>query len=225
MKTLRRWTSSITTSFEWMISQVENHEALVTAAIKEVQESGARAQVQLKRMKVDGQNMRRKLVDLRNTSEQWKERARATAGLDEKRALECLRRQKRVDKESAELEIQEREHTKLEKQLSQDLLLIDERLIRLRQQRNTLRTRQSRAEALKSLQSDDGNIISEIDEIFERWEVKIAEYEVIGSCSVRPEDDLENQFENEEEEAALREDLKCLLNPTPVEANINEKEI
>jgi phage shock protein A len=211
MKTLRRWTSAISSSFEWMVGQIENHEALVSSAIKEVQEAGARAQVQLKRMRNDGQQMRKRLEELRSQSVAWTERAKASATQDEKRALECLRRKKRGDEQLAELETQEREHTKLEKQLSQDLVSIDERLTRLRQQRNTMRTRQSRAEALQALQSDDGQAISEIDDIFDRWETKIAEYEAVGACRLERNDDLETQFTTEEEERELRSTLNALL--------------
>jgi phage shock protein A len=210
MKTLRRWTSSITSSFEWMISQVENHDALINASIKEVQSAGARAQVQFKRMQNDGQNMRKRLTELRSAAEQWRARAVQCAMQDEKRALECLRRQKRLQKDIGELESQEREHAKVEKQLAQDLVSIDERLQRLRQQRNTLRTRQSRAEALQSLQSDDGRLLSEIDDIFERWETKVAEYEVGGVCTGQQIDELEATFENAEEEAALRAELQTI---------------
>ncbi len=211
MKTIRRWTSALTSSFEWMISQVENHEALVTSSMKDVQEAGARAQVQLKRMRLDGQQMRKRLADLREQVELWCSRAKASADVDEKRALECIKRKKRIEREIGEIEEQERDHTKLEKQLTQDLVVIDDRLTRLRQQRNALRTRQSRAEALRSLQNDDGLVISEIDEIFDRWETKITEYEVQASCRLDEKDDLEAQFTSAEEESALKEELKTLL--------------
>jgi len=212
MKTIRRWTSALTSSFDWMVSQVENHEALINYSIKEVQEAGARAHVQLKRMRLDGQHMRTRITELRDQSDLWKERAKTSAAQDEKRAIECVKRKKRCDREACELETQEREHAKLEKHLGEDLTVIEERLLRLRQQRNTLRTRQSRAEALRALQSDDGQVISEIDDIFERWETKITEYELEGSGRiVKEEDELEAQFTTAEEEIGLREELRALL--------------
>lgn len=210
MKSLKRMTSSIVASFDWMVSQVENHESLVNSAIKEVQESGAKARVQLKRVQQDGKNMRKRLSELRDADEKWRERAITIADIDEKRALECLRRRKRVQKEITDLEVQEREHAKLEKQLSEDLTLIDDRLIALRQQRNLLRTRQSRAEALTALKENDSHIISEIDDIFDRWETKVAEYEIQANCNSKSYDDFETEFVSTEEEAELKEMLAML---------------
>jgi len=209
MKTLRRLTSTIVSSFDWMISQVENHESLVNAAISEIQEAGGRAMAQLKRVKQDGQNMRRRLQELRQTEELWAERAIGTAKLDEKKALECLRRKKKVQKEIAALEEQEREHAKLEKQLSSDLEVVKERITVLKQQRNVLRTRESRAQALRALQSDDPRLISEIDEILTRWESKVSEYELHGSFEAGS-DQFEDDFVGAEEESELRSELSKL---------------
>jgi phage shock protein A len=214
MKTIRRWTTSLVTSFDSMISQVENHEALVNASIKEVQQAGARAKVQIGRVRQDGQQMRKRLLELRAQDEQWGERALRTATLDEQKALQCMKRKKRIEREISDLETQLVEHTRLEKQLSADLVLIDDKLIRLRQQRNLLRTRQSRAEALKTLQQDDSGIISEIDDIFERWEVKVAEYEATSSSTPFVADELEHEFAGDEEKDDLKQALQELQEKT-----------
>lgn len=218
MSTIRRWTAGLVTSFDSMISQVENHEALVNASIKEVQQAGARAKVQIGRVRTDGQMMRRRLSELKNQEEQWTERALRTAAIDEAKAVQCVKRKKRIEREIAELETQILGHNKLEKQLSSDLALIDDKLTRLRQQRNLLRTRQSRAEALKTLQQDDSGIISEIDDIFERWEIKVAEYEAGAQAPMRGADELEQDFATEEE----REELKTALQELVAKAASNQ---
>jgi len=215
MKTLKRFATTIVSSFDWMISQVENHEALVDAAIRDVQQAGARAGVQLKRVKQDGINMRKRMQELRESAEVWKERAQKSADLDEKRALECLKRRKRLEREIAALEEQERGHAQVEKQLSADLKVIEERLGVLKQQRNVLRTRQSRAEALKTLHGDDSYLLTEIDGILERWESKVAEYELQGECAVSGEDELEQEFLSKEEEEELKEELKEICGKEP----------
>lgn len=211
MKTLRRWTTSIVTSIDQMISQVENHEALVNVAIGEVQEASARARVQLKRVEQDGQRMRKRLVELHEGSELWRDRAVKAAGVDEKRALECLKRKKKIEREIASLEEQEREHVRMEKQLCVDLKTVEDRLQQLKSQRNLLRTRQSRAEALGALGGEDTSIISEIDEIFDRWEIKVSQYEVHGESAYKREDEFEQQFVSEEEEEELKIALVELL--------------
>lgn len=211
MNTLKRWTTSVLSSVDWMITQVENHEALVNSAIDEVQRSGARARVQLNRVMQDGRKMRARLEELREKELVWKDRAVKSAALDEARALECMKRNRRTQKEIESLEEQVKEHARIERQLTADLGSIDQRLGQLKTQRNLLKTRQSRAEALRAFQAEDSHIISEIGDIFERWEVKVGEYELQGDCALRGGDDFEGEFVSQEEEEELRESLKKLL--------------
>ena len=211
MGTLKRFTSSITAHFNWMLSQVENHEALVNSAIQEVQESGARAKVQLKRVALDGQRMRQRLMELRDAAVLWEERAKKCAGIDEKKALECLKRKKKAERQIAELEEQEREHAKVQKTLGSDLELLDERMKQLKAQRNLLKTRESRARALGALQQDSTSLIGEIDDIFDRWESRVNEYEIKGECPLSNTDDLDDEFSSGEEEEELRLELAKML--------------
>lgn len=218
MKTIRRWTVGLVSSFDWVISQVENHEALVNSAIQDVQEAGARAKVQLKRVRLDGENMRKRLKELHDAEELWKGRAIRSAGENEKRALECVRRSKRIAKEIADLEVQQREHARLEKQLTEDLGNIDVRLADLKRQKNLMRTRESRAQILSAIQKQDSAVISEIEGIFERWETKVSEYEAINEVTRDPLDDLESEFVSQEEEEDLKLALSGLLESAPKQA-------
>lgn len=211
MKTIRRWTAGIVSSFDWVISQVENHEALVTSAIQDVQEAGARAKVQLSRVRRDGESLRRRLTELRDGEDLWRQRAVKLAQTDEKRALECVKRAKRHAKEIAELETQEREHAKLEKQLAADLAAIDARLGELNRQKNLMRTRESRAHVLAAIQKNDSNVISEIEGIFERWENKVAEYEILSEAQSSGDDDLATELSAQEEQEELRVALTEML--------------
>lgn len=207
MKMMKRWTTTITSSFDWMIAQFENHEALVTSAIREVQQTAAKARVQLEKVKKDGLEMRKRLAELRGLEVSWKDRAVRVNEIDQTRALECLRRRKRVMREIAELEVQERRHKSLEEQLGNDLTLLEERISVLKRQKNTMSTRQYRAEALQAIQSDGTGVISEIDDIFDRWEAKVAEYEIVSHGLNDRRDELEREFLSEEEEKELRETL------------------
>jgi phage shock protein A len=211
MRTLKRIGASIVASFDTVVSQVENHESVVNCAIREVQETGARAKLQLNRVRQDGQSMRKRLLELREQTELWQERAKKTADIDEKKALECLRRKRRLEKSIADLEVQEREHARFEKQLSADLIVIDEKVVRLKQQRNVLRTRQSRAEAMKLLQADDSSLVTEIDDILERWEIRVGEYEAQSTALTESTDDLAEDYSIQEEESSLKEELSKIV--------------
>jgi phage shock protein A len=114
--------------------------------------------------------------------------------------------------QASALEEQIVRHATLEKQLAADLNCVQEKLVALRQQRNLLRTRQSRAEALRLLQSVDSVAMGEIDDIFDRWESKISGLELFSDlASSQLEDDLDADFSSTEEEAELRKVLSSLV--------------
>jgi phage shock protein A len=202
---------SLVSSFESVIHQIENHEAMVAAAIREAEQNGHRAKAQLQRVKRDGHAMRQKLLELKDQAASWQSRAKQTGESDPAKALECLRRCKRLHKQLEALEVQEREHSKRERQLTEDLSTVEERLIALRQQRNIMRTRQSRAEALRLIQQVDSTAVSEIDDIFARWEAHVSSAELTAGAETVERDDFEDAFESAEEEEVLRAELTQLL--------------
>ncbi len=207
MNFIRRWTTSISSSFEWVVNQVENHDAIVSATIRDMQAAGLKAKMQLSRVQKDGERMRKRVSELKEMQTVWADRALRVAGEEKEKALECLRRKKQADRERASLEEQLTEHSKLEKQLTIDLKLIDERISELRRKKNAFNARQYRAEALKAGQLSELGLVGEIDEIFNRWEFKIGEYEGLDFGK----DALEDDFVTEEERAGLEVELDELL--------------
>lgn len=222
MKSLKRFTASILSSFESVVGQLENHEALVGVAIREAEEAAVRAKGQLSRVQRDGQVMRKRHQELQGRIEVWQSRAVRCASVDEEKAVECVRRRQRFIAQAATLEEQIVRHGTLEKQLAADLGIVQEKLVALRQQRNLLRTRQSRAEALRLLQSVDSVAIGEIDDIFDRWESKISGLEMFSEfSSSQLEDDLEAHFSTTEEDAELRKVLSALVGTAESEKSEN----
>ena len=94
MGIVRRFTSTVSSSFDWVITQIENHEALVGAAIRDAQGAVAKARAQLQRVKGDGQRLRERLSEAQTNMELWQDRAIRIAKTDQERAIECLRRKK-----------------------------------------------------------------------------------------------------------------------------------
>ena len=213
MNSLRRLTASILSSFEGVIGQLENHEALVTTAIREAEQAAGRARAQLCRVQKDGLAMRTRVEELREQASTWEERAKRIATQDEAKALECVRRRQRHLAEAAKIEEQAVGHVKLERQLNADLAVVQEKLTALRHQRNIMRTRESRAEALRVVHSVDSSTIGEIDDIFDRWETRISacEHHVESSISIDV-DELNQEFTSKEEEGELHAILKTLKN-------------
>lgn len=210
MNTFRRLSTSVRASFGFLVDQIENHEALVNAAIKEIQEASARARVQFQRVKADGEVIRRKLSELHEAEQKWNERAIKVKDTDEQKAIECVRSLQKTKKQISTLEEQERVHKRLEVQLADDIRHIDEKLANLKRKRNSLATRQSRSEALGTLNQIDSNSLTEIDEILERWEIKVVGSEIGLQNSLSNEDALEEEFRKEEDEKEIKQYLKDL---------------
>lgn len=211
MKSLRRLTASIMASFEGVVGQLENHEALVTASIREAELAASRARAQLSRVQRDGAGLRKRIEELREQAGLWEDRAKKSLSIDQERALECVRRRQRASAHAEKLEVQAHDHLKLERQLAADLRIVDEKLIALRQQRNIMRTRESRAEALKLVHAADSSAIGELDDIFDRWEARIVTSEDQSrGISADDGDDLSEQFESQEEREKLIAELTSL---------------
>lgn len=204
----KRWTSGVLSSIDGFIAQVENHEAQVTSSLRELDQGVARSKVQLARVGRDGATLRQSLAEEREAAVRWRERAQRET--NDGRALECLRRAKRSETRSAELTRQEAEHSRVEAQLKRDVRTLEQRATELRQQRNTMRTRQSRAEALVIVQGQGDIHCSEISEIFERWEIRVAESEVASGCVNPTADELDEELTSAEEEAELKLELEAL---------------
>ncbi len=209
MKIFRRWTTGIVSRVDWMVSQVENQEALVNSAIREARQSAARAKVQLGRVKNDGKKLQAQVDEQSEACTLWKERARACAATDEERALECLRRSRQAENRLKQLHQRLKEHQQVERQLTRDVAQMDSKISGLVEKRNLLRTRQSRAEAMSVVHDPDGPISEELDEVFDRWETQVVEAEYKGACELEG-DSFGQVFVEEEDKADLKEELKRL---------------
>lgn len=205
MARFKRWTHGFVASIDSMIVQVENHEAQAASALRDLEQGVARSKVQLARVERDGRAMKQALDEEVEAAARWRDRARREE--QEARALECLRRHKRAEARSKELRESYGEHERIEQTLKRDVQTLERRLTELRQQRNTMRTRQSRAEAFSVAQAQGDAENSEIGQIFERWETRIAESEVQSGCLTATVDSFDEEFLDAEEAASLKLEL------------------
>ena len=206
MARIKRWTQELLASIDGMIVQVENHEALATSTLRELERGVARSKVQLMRVERDGQVLRQALAEEREAATRWRERAKREE--PQTRALECLRRCKRSEARVSQLLHDQAEHAIIEQQLERDIRTLERRVIELRQQRNTLRTRQSRAEAFTIAQGASDAENAEIFAIFERWDMRVTETEVSSGCLVVTSDSFDEELLDAERTAALELELR-----------------
>ena len=205
MHALKKLTIGIWSKVDEVVVKVENHDALVTTAIRELQQEMGEAKARLGRVRKDGARMTHTLETARENATLWRKRAAEMVADDEK-AMECLKRSKKEAAAAARLEARLVKHREAEDHLAETIALIERKLDALKEKRNILRTRQTRADALKFAGSDTESFGEEVEEILERWESKIERHEYTREQG-EPIDELEREFTTREEQAELIKEL------------------
>lgn len=210
MSLIRRISTTISSSVDRAVSKVENHDAIINAALRDTQQAAARSRVRLNRVQKDGHNLKTRRAALQQASVRWTERAKTVAGDDESKALECLRRRKDCETQLRHLDDSIAKHDELEERISAQVKKIEERIGEVAQQRNMMRSRQSVADAMRTIHGVEGISYGEIEDTFDRWEINLGETEVLMN-STTSVDPLESAFQAEEDTAELRAELEELM--------------
>ena len=208
MSRIQRWKLSMTSWVDGVLSQIENHEAAVNAAIGDVRQATARARVQLKRVERDQASLRESLAQEESAAARW--RTRAVAAADEEAAIECLRRHKSSEQRAALLRTRLLEHERSEHELREGVRVLGARLAELNERKNLMCTRQSRAEAARGM-ALPAESSADLEDLFDRWEMRVGEIE-LASERAEPIDAFESRFQQVEERAVLRAELEAMRN-------------
>lgn len=210
MSLIRRISTSITSSVDRAVSKVENHDAIINSALRDTQQAAARSRVRLERVRKDGHALKTRHANLVLAESRWKDRARSTAATDEGKALECLRRRKDCEAQLQNLQQSIEKHEELEARIVEQVKKIEARIGEVAQQRNMMRSRQSIAEAMRTINNIEGVSYGEIEDTFDRWEINLGETEILTGA-IANTDPLESAFLTEEDTAELRAELSELL--------------
>ena len=210
MSLIQRITATLTSSVDRAVSRVENHDAIINAALKDTQRAAARSRVRLERVRRDGNARKTRLNELEKAASRLAERARWIAEDDENRALDCLRRRRDCLQQIDKLTHSIARHDELEQRLGEQVREIDERIKEVTEQRNVMLSRQSVAEAMYAMNAVQGGSAVDIEDTFDRWEINLGETELLFGANVAA-DPLDTSFLEEEDRAALRAELEVLL--------------
>ena len=211
MSLIRRISATLTSSVDRAVSKVENHDAIVNAALRDTQQAAARSRVRLERVRKDGHALKNRYQSLQLAETRWTERARRLATSDEAKALECLRRRKECATQLRNLKDSIEKHEELEGRIAAQVKKIEARIGEVAHQRNMMRSRQSVAEAMRAIHNIEGVSYGEVEETFDRWEINLGETEILLGAS-SASDALESEFLAEEDTEALRAELDELMN-------------
>lgn len=209
MSIFKRVSASLHAHVDKLVGQMENHDAVVEAALKEQRQAVARAKVRLERLSREGERLRREEETARREVSLWTDRARQSTG-DEETALECLRRRRAAQARCDELAEALRRHGAAQEKLARDVGEAEMRVRNLDQQRHLMRTRQSAAEALRATDGTEGTGPIDVEAAFERWSETVTEAELATEPSTQA-DPLAHRFEEREERDALKAELDALM--------------
>ncbi len=201
MKRLQRWTLGICSGVSETLGELENHEAVTQAALSDMRRSLARAQARAGSLRRHHEQLMNQSSRSLDEAQRW--RTRAQLEVQEGPAVECLRRSRAADQKSQLLRKRAEEGRAQLEEVEAQVRKEEARFVELQSKHRLFQARQAAAHASSACAQSLGKS-SRVDEVFERWELKISEQQY------RPEDHLESDFdafsdnyERKEEEAAL----------------------
>jgi phage shock protein A len=205
MRVFHRLKQTLSVSIESLLDQVENQEAVVVATIREVEQGASRVRVHRKGCERRIQLLEQRLEEYGKEASLWRDRALRLKG-DRDKAVECVRRMRAIEGEKTEAVAQLEKQKQLLETIREDERIIDDKLAELKRRRAQLSSRQARTDAQAGVET-----LGDIDGVFDRWEARIEEREVVTEVRSRATDGFARTLTQEEEAAALNADLDRLL--------------
>ncbi len=213
MSLLKRFVTTVHASVDRTLAGIENHEAVVDAALRDSREAVSRARVRLARLEKDGAEQRNRVLELTSQIDLWNERARSVAGDDREKALACIQRRRQCEQELHSAKTQMQEHEKIIKRVRDSISDSTSRVQTLQNQRNQMRSREAAAHAGQIVHKLDGRVGDDVEAAIERWEVTVGQAELISEHypTADSTDEFAESFLTAEENTLLESELDALL--------------
>ncbi|MCP3669412.1 MAG: hypothetical protein GY814_03040 [Gammaproteobacteria bacterium] len=210
MSIIKRISTTLFSKIDHVVGEIENHDALIQATIKEQRKKIAAAKVQHARLQGAQQRIQEQISQLTAEERQWAERAIKEAERDPSQAMACMQRRQQAQNQIKQLGQSRDEYQKAAEKMAQDLSHSDSDLRSMKQKHELLRSRQTSADALTVISDMDHTHTDELESSFDRWEIKISQAEIMAD-SYEPVDTLEQAYINEENQQALSIELEELI--------------
>ncbi len=216
MSIFKRLSATVASRVEHLVGEIENHEAVVDATLKDMQHKIAQAKVRLAQVNREKSRLDGKIEELKEKAQHWRTRAIESAQKDEETALKCLGRAKHCDQQCSTLLQSQQQYQATVQKLTDDIDSAQQQLVDTRQKHTLMRARQSTSAALKATTETDQNINQQqLEDTFDRWEVSILETELTNNQSAdfthENADTFEQEFIAREEREALSQELATLI--------------
>ncbi|MCG7871218.1 MAG: PspA/IM30 family protein [Candidatus Thiodiazotropha lotti] len=214
MSLFKRLSLTIRSQLDDAVSRIENHDAIIDAALQESRDAIARLKLQQSRMnrKLDGIDSQ--IDTLHKDEQRWVERAKSLTKHDEAQAITCLEQRDRCSDKLKQLQQQRDQCTEMTFRLSKNLLKLEQKLINDEQRLQEFRGRDLTTKAESAVQDVICSDASNLEQTFDRWELSITRNEMKQQGAdplISETDALEERFQREERLAAHKAELKALM--------------
>ena len=219
MKLFRKLAVNIHSRMEAVADQIENKATLSQSYIREYERLVAQAKVRQLQLEKEVERLEEEACQLETKASLWSRRAQQVYQEDEDKALECVRRLKKVQNRRNHVAAELESTRNLAHKMKGDVESMLQRLAQIKEKQRALVSRQVCADAVQNFRGADTNVDHDIDDLFARWEMDVVAKELhCQSATMVSESDfdsLERRFDQEDEEKELRQMLDELTNVPP----------
>jgi phage shock protein A len=209
MSVIKRLSATLVSNIDRVVGEIENNDAVIQATLSEMRRKVATAKVRLAQVHRQGADLDREIRQRRKDEQLWGARALEVASTDEAKALECVRRRLQCRRQAEKLEQGQQHYQLTAEKLARGVEEGEERLAEMGQKHTLMRARQSTAEALHAANQAGDESLQQVEDSFDRWEVKILQEEMIMDSDDML-DPLDREFTHSENEQVLRDELAAL---------------
>ncbi len=210
MSIIKRLSATITSNIDRVVGEIENHDAVIQATLAELRKKVAEAKVRLAHVRREEAKLKKQIQARYEDEQRWGERAVEAAKTDEGKALECVHRRQQCRRQARKLEQSQQHYQLIAEKLARDVAQGEERIAEMSQRHTLMRARQSTTEALNAVNEAGDNSLRQMEDSFDRWEIKITQEEMAVDCD-EVIDPLDREFSNLENQHALRDELAALM--------------
>jgi phage shock protein A len=214
MNLFKRLSVSVRSQLDEAVSRIENHDAVIDAALQESRDAIARLKLQQSHLSKKMQVIDTQLGKLSADEKDWIRRAKSLAKTDEEQALACLDRRERCINEIEHLRNKRNKCAEMEFQFSDNISKLEQKLIEDERRLQEFRGRDLSAKAEFAVRDVVGSESNSLEQAFDRWELDITRKEMRQETSdamLSGSDSFEARWLREERLQARRAELKALM--------------
>jgi phage shock protein A len=210
MSMFKRLSTTLVSRIDNVVGEIENHDAVIQASLSEMRKKIAQAKVNLTQIHREEAKLKQQIEELNIKQQKWRERAISCAAADEAKALTCLQKRQHCQQETARLKQALETYQQTSQKLAQDISDSETQLAEKNQKQTLMRARQSSSAALNASNKSLDEDACQLDNSFDRWEVKISQTEMCHDTTPMI-DPIEHDFITQEQQHELRQELTQLL--------------